>query len=217
MRRFVVIGLGNFGMGVALGLARLGQKVTAVDADPDKARDAQAEVDQALVADATDRDTLAAMGIAQADTAVVSLGGHLDASILAVLHLSHLGVREILAKALTPEHAEILSRVGATRVIFPEKETARRVALRLSSRGVLDYLTLDSEFSVLELAPSSAMVGKTLAELDLGRTAGVQVLAVRELVPERVLIAPDGGQVVKDSDILVVLGTEDSLRKLQES
>ena len=217
MRRFVVIGLGNFGMGVALELARLGQKVTAVDANPDKARDAQAHVDQALVADATERESLEAIGTAGADAAVVSLGGRLDTSILAVLHLSRLGVREIVAKALSSEHAEILSRVGATRVIFPEKETARRVALRLSSRGVLDYLTLDSGFSVVELAPSRAMVGRTLADLDLGRRVGVQVLAVRELVPERIVIAPSGAQVLKDSDILVVLGAEAALRKLRES
>lgn len=217
MRRFAVIGLGNFGMALALELARLGQRVIAVDSDPDRARDAQAHVHQALVANGTDRDNLVAMGIDEVDVVAVSLGGNMDAAILAVLHLSRLGVPEIVAKALNEDHAEILTRVGATRVVFPEKEMALRVAERLSSRNVLDYLSLSSGFSVIELAPSKNLVGKSLAELELGRRFGVQVLAVKELVPERIVIAPSADQVFKDSDILVVMGTEDALRRLREA
>lgn len=217
MKRFAVIGLGNFGMALAVELARLGQKVIAIDVNPDKARDAQAHVDQALVADATDRENLVAMGIHEIDVATVSLGGRMDTSILVVLHLSQLGVQEIVAKALNEEHAEILARVGATRVVFPEKDMARRVSQRMGSRSVLDYLTVASGFSVMELAPSKEMVGKSLAELELGRRAGVQVLAVKELVPERVVIAPSAAQVVKDSDILVVMGPDTAIQQLKEA
>jgi len=217
MKRFAVIGLGNFGMALAVELARLGQKVLAIDTNPDKARDAQAHVENALVADATERENLRAMGIEKVDVATVSLGGRMDTSILVVLHLSQLGVPEIVAKALNEEHAEILSRVGATRVVFPEKDMAQRLSQRMGSRSVLDYLTLASGLSVMELAPSKEMVGKSLAELALGQRAGVQVLAVKELVPERVVIAPSASQVVKDSDILVVMGPDAAIEKLKET
>jgi len=217
MRRVGVIGLGNFGMALALELSRLGLRVTAVDANPDKARDAQAHVDQALVADATDRESLAAMGLDKVSGAVVSLGGRMENSILAVLHLSRLGVQEIVAKALHEDHAEILARVGATRVVFPEKDMAQRLARRLGSRSVLDYLSLSSGLSVLELAPTKEMVGRSLANLALGSRTGVQVLAIKELVPERVIIAPSAEQVVKDSDILVVMGPDAQIAKLREA
>lgn len=217
MRRVGVIGLGNFGMALALELARLGLRVTAVDANPDKARDAQAHVDQALVADATDRGSLEAMGMGKLAAAVVSLGGRMENSILAVLHLSRLGVKEIVAKALHEDHAEILGRVGATRVVFPEKDMAERIARRLSSRSVLDYLSLSSGLSVLELAPTKQMVGRSLADLALGSRSGVQVLAIKELVPERIVIAPSAEQVVKDSDILVVMGPEEQIARLREA
>ncbi len=216
MKHYAVIGLGNFGMALALELAKLGKRVTAVDSNPDRAREAQTLVRQALVADATDRANLVAMGLGSVDTAVVSLGGNTAAATLVVLHLSRLGVAEIVAKTLDEDHAEILARVGATRVVFPEKDMAQRVAERLSSENVLDYLTLSSEFTVVELAPSTKMVGKTLAELDLSRRYGVQVLAIKELVPDRTLIALRGGMVIKDSDILILMGTEEALRRLRE-
>ncbi len=216
MRRYAVIGLGSFGMPLALELSRLGQRVTAIDANPERARDAQAQVHQALVADATDRDNLRAMGVEQVDAAVVSLGGHAEAAVRVVLHLTRLGVREIVAKCLDEEHGEILSRVGATRVVFPERDMATRVARRLHSRSVLDYLSLASGFSVVELAPTTKQIGKRLAELSLGQEQGVQVLAVKELVPERVVSAPAAEFVVKDSDILVVMGPEDAVRAMQE-
>jgi len=217
MKRFAVIGLGNFGMALARELARLGQKVYAIDANPDKARDAQMHVNQAMVADATELENLVAMGIKKVDAAIVSLGGRMDVATTVVLHLTKLGVPQIVAKALNEDHAEILKRVGATRVIFPEKQAAARAAERLSSRNVLGYLTLSSGFSVVELAPSINIVGKTLEQLDFSRKYGTQVLAVKEIVPERTIIAPGPDRVIKDSDVLVVMGPEEELRKLKET
>lgn len=217
MKRFAVIGLGRFGMALAAELSRLGERVTAVDVDPDKARHAQAFVTQALVADATIRENLSAIGVDRADVAAVSLGDRMDAAILVVFHLTYLRVSEIIAKAVNEDHAEILSRVGATRVVYPEKEMALRMAQRLSSRNVLDYLSLSSGFHVVELAPSKKFVGRSLAELDLARKYGVQVLAVKELVPDRTAIAPSASQVIKDSDILVVMGPDEAVRKLREA
>lgn len=216
MRRFGVIGLGNFGMALALELARLGQHVTTIDTDPDKAREAQLHVEQALVADATDASALHAVDFGRLDVAVVSMGADLYGCVQTVLHLSRMGVREIIAKAFDEDHGEVLSRVGATRVVYPEKEMAERTADRLRTTNVLDHLTLAPGYSVAEIAPPGAFVGKSLADLDLGRTYGVQVLAVHELVPERVILIPRAEQVIKDSDILVLMGDEGALRRLEE-
>lgn len=216
MGRVGVLGLGNFGMALAVELARLGLRVTAVDANPERAREAQAHVAQALVADATDPEALAALGVDEMDAVMVSLGGRLETSILAVLHLSRLGVGQIVAKALSEDHAEILTRVGATRVVFPEKDMAYRLAMRLTSRTVLDYLSLSSGLSVVELVPTRRMAGRSLAQLDLGQETGVQVLAVRERAPGRVAIAPGADHVVNEGDILIVMGPEEQIARLRE-
>lgn len=217
MTPFAVIGLGKFGMALARELSRLGKPVTAVDADPAKTREAQSFAQQAFTADATRRRSLVAMGLADAEVAVVSLGGEMDRASQGVLHLHDLGVSKIVAKALTEAHATMLARIGASEIVFPEQEMAFRLAEQLGSQHVLNYVPLGSGFAVLEMAAPGAWVGRTLAELDVGRAFGIQVLALRELVPERTSVAPPAGQTVKDSDVLVVLGPDaaiDRVRKL---
>lgn len=216
MTRFAVIGLGTFGMALAEELARLEERVTALDADDEKVSHAQSFVDTAVVADAKDFTTLKALGIGEMDVAAVSLGGDAGATTLVALHLTRLGVPLIIAKALNEDHGEILSRVGVHRVVFPEKEMAMRVAGRLASANVMDYLSVGKGLSMLELAPPSSFVGKALSDLNLARAYGVQVLAVKELVPERVNLIPGPEYVVKDSDILLVSGSEENLAKVGE-
>ncbi|MBE0617501.1 MAG: TrkA family potassium uptake protein, partial [Proteobacteria bacterium] len=215
MRRFAVIGLGKFGMALAEELTRLGQQVTAIDADPDKAREAQAFVHQAYVADATRRTSLVSMGLAEVDVGVVSLGEKMDRASLGVLHLSELGVPHIAAKALNQEHASMLARMGAHQVVFPEREMAFRLAERLGSQHVLSYVPLRSGFAVLEVAAPAAWTGRGRGRPAPGRAFGVQVLAVRELVPERTIVSPRPDQVVKDSDALVVLGPDAAIDRVR--
>ncbi|MBI5014647.1 MAG: TrkA family potassium uptake protein [Deltaproteobacteria bacterium] len=128
-----------------------------------------------------------------------------------------MGVGEIIAKAFDQEHGEILARVGATQVVYPEKEMAERTAERLRADNVLDHLSLAPGYSVAEIAPPAGFIGKSLGDLDVGRRYGVQMLAVRELVPERVTLIPRADQVIKDSDILILMGDESALRRLEES
>ncbi|MBI5441668.1 MAG: TrkA family potassium uptake protein [Deltaproteobacteria bacterium] len=215
MTQFAVVGLGKFGMALAEELTRLGQGVIAVDANPEKTRDAQALVRQAFTADATQRPALVSMELGKVDVAVVSLGQRMDWAALAVLHLSELGVPQIVAKALNEEHAAMLTRLGASHVVFPEKEMAYRVAEQLGSRHILSYLPLDADFAILELATPAAWIGRSLAALDPGRAFGIQVLAVRELLPERTIVPPGGDLVLKDSDVLVVLGPEKMLSRVR--
>lgn len=212
-----VIGLGQFGTSLALELKTLGHHVTAMDLDPKAVARVQDVVDQAVVADATDRTTLEELGLDLVEAAVISLGQHLGSSILTTLHLKELGVGRIVAKAISPEHEKILKRVGAGEVVYPERDAAQRLARSLADPNLLDFLPIGDEFSVAELAPPAVLVGKTLLELDLRKNYGVNVIAVRELVPERthLVIAPD--YVIKDSDVLVVAGRQEDLARLREA
>lgn len=212
-----VIGLGNFGASLARRLTELGHHVSVVDTDPKAVNRISDAAEQAVVADATDRLTLEEIGINLVDAAVVSLGDNLGASIMVTLHLKEMKIKRIVAKAINPDHEKILKRVGATEVVFPERDVALRLADTLSHPNLLDYLPIGQDFSVAELAPPPEFVGKTIMQLDLRRSHRLNVIAVRELVPERisVIIAPD--YVVKDSDILVVVGRREDIEKLHKS
>lgn len=209
-----IIGLGNFGSSLARRLAEAGQHVSVIDTDPKALARVQDVVEQAVAADATDRAVLEELGIDLVDAAVVSLGDDLGASILVTLHLREMKIKRIVAKAVSPEHEKILKRVGANEVVFPERDMALRLAGTLADPNLLDYLPIGQEYSVAELAPPRSFIGKTLVELDLRRNFGINVIAVRELVPERlvVLIQPDF--VIKDSDVLIVVGKQEDIERL---
>jgi trk system potassium uptake protein len=212
-----IIGLGNFGASLARRLAETGQHVSVIDTDPKALAKVQDVVEQAVAADATDRAVLEELGIDLVDAAVVSLGDDLGASILVTLHLREMRIKRIVAKAVSPEHEKILKRVGANEVVFPERDMALRLAGILADPSLLDYLPIGQEYSVAELAPPRAFIGKTLVDLDLRRNYGINVIAVRELVPERlvVLIQPDF--VIKDSDVLIVVGKHEDIEKLNKA
>ncbi len=210
-----VIGLGQFGSALARELKTLKHHVTAMDSDPKAVSRVQDVVDQAVVADATDRNLLEELGVGLVDAAVISLGDNLGASILITLHLKEMGVNHIVAKAISPEHEKILKRIGAGEVVFPERDAAERLSRSLTDPNLLDYLPIGDEFSVAELAPADPLVGKTLAELDLRKHYGVNVIAVRELVPERTHLVVEPEYVVKDSDVLVVAGRQEDLERLR--
>jgi trk system potassium uptake protein TrkA len=209
-----VIGLGNFGTALARRLYELGHQVSALDTKSKALTMVQDYADQAVAADATDRAVLEELGLGLADAAVVSLGDNMAASILVTLHLKEMKLKRIIPKAISPEHEKILKRVGATEVIFPERDAAERLATSLVHPNLLDYLPLGGEFSVAEVAPISEWVGKTLVDVSLRSKYNVNVIAIRELVPERmtVLIRPD--YRIKDSDVLVVLGRQEDIQKL---
>jgi len=214
MIKFAIIGLGSFGGNVAKTLYEKGHEVLAIDKDTHKIEAAKSFSSHAVIMDSVDKESLEAVGIREMDVVVVSLGPEMEASILTVLHLSELGVKRIVAKALTEDHAKILEAIGATEVIYPEKDMAVRTALRLMSPNIMECLPLLSGISIQEIAPPEKFIGKSLKELDLRNKFGIQVIAVRELVPERTVYVPRADFVVKDSDVLIVMGDEKKLEKL---
>jgi trk system potassium uptake protein TrkA len=212
--KFAVIGLGSFGSNVARTLYERGHEVLAIDKDKSKVEEAKSFSSHAVITDASETENLQALEVKGMDVVVVSLGEAMEASILTVLHLHEMGAKRIVAKASTEDHGKILEAVGATEVINPEKDMAIRTALRLTSPAILESLPLMSGISIQEIAPPERFIGKSLKEIDLRNKFGVQVIAVRELVPERTVYVPKADFVIKDSDILIVMGDEKKLEKI---
>lgn len=212
--RFAIIGLGSFGSYLARTLYEKGHEVLVIDKDKDKVEEAKDFSSQAVWMDSADKESLQALGVKDVDVVVVSLGPEMEPSILTVLYLHELGVNRILAKALSPDHGKILEAIGATEVIYPERDMAMRLAQRLSSRNVLEYLPLAENISIQEIVPPEAFIGKKLRDLDLTNRYRVQVIAVRQLVPDRLIFIPGADFVIKDSDVLVVMGEEENIAEL---
>lgn len=212
--RFAVIGMGSFGSNVAHTLFELGHEVLAVDNDTAKVDSVKDFVSHAVHMDAASKENLQALQMEDLDVVVVSLGPQMEPSILAVLYLHEMGAKRIIAKALTEDHGKILDSVGATEVIYPEKDMAVRTAQRLSSPNVLECLPLLSGISIQEIAPPDKFIGKSLRQLDLRNKYGIQVIAVKEIIPEKTTLVPAADFIIKDSDILIIMGEEKALARI---
>ena len=217
MKQFAIIGLGNFGYYLAKHLYRKGYEVLVVDIDPKQVQAVRDDISQAIVADATDRTVIESLGVKDMDVAVVCIGSILSNSILATLTLKDIGVKRIYAKAITEPHGRILYKVGADEVFFPEKDLAISLAERLHNPNMLDYLPFLEGYSIIELVPPRGYIGKSLKDLNLTNRFGVQLVAIKEVVPDRLNLIPKAQTVLKDSDIMIILGPNDSLDKLQKS
>ncbi|MDT7870975.1 MAG: TrkA family potassium uptake protein [Thermocrinis sp.] len=211
-RTFGVIGLGRFGYHVARTLAQGGAEVIACDVDEEKVREISEYVSLAYVLDATDAKALKESGIANVDTAVVSIGENIEASILIVVQLKELGVKEIVAKAVNPLHGKVLEKLGVDRVVYPEKEMAIRVAHSLLAGEFIEEIPIGEKHSLFELKAFDFMLGKTLRELDVRKRFGVSVLAIKR--GENLIVNPMGDEKILPGDILVVLGTTEQLSSM---
>ena len=215
-KRACVIGLGQFGRQLAVEFARHAE-VLAIDSDQKVVNEIAERVHKAYCMDARDSSGLAAIVNAQVDEAVVALSQNMEASILAVLHLKRIGVKRIHAKARNRDHAQILEAVGADNVVFPERETARRLVRQVLDPNLLDFVPISQDHSVVQLAPPKEFVGVALKDLDLRRRHGVFVIAVKSLVPEQTHFLPGPDYVVKDDEILVLIGKHESLQSVSRS
>jgi trk system potassium uptake protein len=199
----VVIGLGRFGGQVAESLLRLGHDVLGVDEDAAIVQRWSDELTHVVQADATDEDALLQVGIREFSRAVVGIGSDIEASVLTVLALSELGVRDIWAKAISVKHGKILRSVGAHHVIYPEAEMGERVAHLITSR-MLDFIELDDGFAIAKTRPPREAAGRTLAEANLRAKYGVTVVGVKEHGSDFVFALPE--TVVPESGVLIVAG-----------
>jgi len=211
--RVCVLGLGQFGQELAVDFAR-DCEVLALDGNQAAIDTIANRVHKALCLDVRDFRALASVVNSQFDEAVVCLSQNMEASILAVLHLRKIGVKRIHAKARNKDHAEILEAVGADNIVFPERDTARRLTRQVLNPNLLDFVPLTEDYSVMQIAPREDMCGRSLKELDLRRRDGVFVIAVKEIVPGNTVFLPSPDFVIKASDVLITIGHPDQLKTM---
>lgn len=213
VRRFVVVGLGNFGFGLVEMLHARGHDVIAIDMDEAKVERARRFATRSVSIDATTAAALERQGAAGADAAVVSVGTDIAGSVLAVMALMELGVGEIYAKAVSSDHAKILDRLGVSEVIRPERETALRLATRLSMR-LLNYMPIATGYSMQEMPTPDAFIGETLLDLKLPQRFNVSVVAIHDVLSDTLHAPPAADYVLKDSDTILVVGSDEALAEL---
>ncbi|MBO8129458.1 MAG: TrkA family potassium uptake protein [Peptococcaceae bacterium] len=213
MKQFAVIGLGRFGASVATTLARMGFEVLAIDRDEDRVNHIMDEVTHAVQADALDDNVLKSLGIRNFDVVIVAIGEDIQASILVTVMLKDLGVVNVVAKARTELHGRVLKKVGADKVVFPERDMGVRLARGLVSKNILDQIELSPDFSILELVAPPVFAGKTLIESGIRRKYGVTILAIRR--GNDVILSPGAQQKIEEGDVLVAVGRNDRLKALE--
>ena len=214
MKSYIVIGLGRFGSELATKLYECGEEVLAVDTDEtivDKIAD---RVTRAVAADARDVDVLEKLGAENFDRAVVAVGSDLGASALITMNLKTLNVPFIMCKARDDTYREILEKLGADRVIIPEREVADKLALGLTHAGVMEYIELSEEFGIVEMEPAGEWIGRTIRELELRSRYGANVIAIRR--GDAIQIPPDINTPVTADQIMVMLGSYEMLEKLKK-
>ncbi|HOI74324.1 MAG TPA: TrkA family potassium uptake protein [Syntrophales bacterium] len=215
MKRVIVIGLGIFGFNIAKELFEHGFEVIAVDKSKDAVQRIRDYATKAVLADGTDRDIMDMIGIQEDDLVIVSFGEDLAASTLITLHLKQLGVKTIITKAVSEDHKLILERVGATEAIIPEKVMAAKLARSLRYPNVLDYIPLSDDYMISEIAPPSGFLGKSIGELQLRGRYNIEVIAVRDVLTDRISMVPTAGYVLKDGEALVVVGRDRDIEKIK--
>jgi trk system potassium uptake protein TrkA len=215
VKRVVVIGLGIFGFHIAKELYEKGMEVIAIDKSKEVIQKIKDSCSKAVVADAREKEVLEAIGIQEDDTVIVSFGEDLSASTLLTLHLKELNVKRIIVKAPSEDHKRILQKVGATEVIIPEREMAAKVARSLISPNVIDYIPISEDYNISEIAPPASFIGKSIAELNLRKRYHIEVIAIRDVLSDRITLVPQASSVIKDSDILVVIGKDPDIQKIK--
>ena len=213
MKSYVVIGLGRFGSEVARKLCQQGCEVLALDVRSDLVQQIAGDVTHAVVGDGRDKEVLKALDAGSFDCAIIAIGDDLAASVLTTMNLKELGVPYIICKASDETHREVLKKLGADKVVIPEKEQAARLAKSLSSRNVLDYIELSEDYGIIEVPAPKRWQNKSLKELNVRAKLGVNIIAVES--GKATYVSPPAEYQVFKGDVMVVLGDNKSLEAVQ--
>jgi trk system potassium uptake protein TrkA len=216
MGQYAVIGLGNFGYQVATLLYQKGNDVLAIDTDESKIEQIKDKVTEAVVANAGKKEVLSQLITSDIDVVVVSLGERIEASIIITLYLKELGIKNIIVKASSDEQAKVLNMIGATEIIFPEREIANKLANTLTNPNMIDYLPLATGYSVVEVAPLKEFIGSTLMELQLPSNYHIQIIAIKDVLTDTINFIPSANYRLKDSDMLVLVGKDEDLKRFEK-
>lgn len=214
MKSFAIIGIGRFGESVAKTLAELGNEVMAIDKSPERIQEISEYVTHAVEADIMDETILKELGLRNFDVIIVSIGSDREASIMATLLAKEVGVKKVIAKAQDEIHGKVLKKVGADKVIFPERDMGTRLAHNLTSNNILDYIELSPDFSILEIKTLKSWVNKSLKDLQIRNEYGVNVIAIKD--GKNINISPIADDIIRENDIIIIIGDAKAIKKVEE-
>lgn len=212
-KNYVVVGCGRFGSSVAMTLYELGNDVLAIDENEEIIQNISDKVTHAVQADCTDENALKSLGIRNFDVAVISIASDIQASIMATLIVKEMGVPYVLCKAMNERQAKVLYKIGADRVVFPERDMGVRVAHNLVSQNIIEYIELDPDYSIAEITLPSKWVGKSMEELKLRAKYGINVIAFKR---NKVIdISPEPQETFRAKDLLIVVGKNENIEQIE--
>lgn len=214
MKSFIVMGCGRFGQTCAKTLESLGNEVMVVDENYDKIKHIGDAVTVAVQCDITDEQAMEEIGLSNFDVAIIAIGSSITAAIMGTMLAKEAGIPYILSKAPSPREGAILQKVGADKIIYPEVDMAIRVAHNLTSKNILDYFQISPKYSMVEEKIHGSWVGHSLEDLDIRNKMEITVVAVER--GDDIIVSPAGDTVLEDGDILVVLGTNEKVKELEE-
>lgn len=208
-KEFAVIGLGRFGGSIVDELREMDVDVLAIDINAERVKDFQDIATESVIADTTEEQVLNDLGLRNFDHVVVAIGDNIQSSILTTLLLKDIGVKKVTVKAQSAYHARVLDKIGADFVVHPERDMGRRIAHKLVSNSVLDYLELGGEYSVVEYLASEKLIGRSILALDIRAEFGISIIAIKR--DDDIIVSPDPSLKILAADVLITIGNEEDL------
>lgn len=213
-KEFAVIGLGRFGGSIVEELRELDVDVLAIDVNAERVKDFQDIATESVIADTTEEQVLKDLGLRNFDHVVVAIGDNIQSSILTTLLLKDLDVNKVTVKAQSSYHARVLEKIGADFVVHPERDMGRRIAHKLVSNSVLDYLELGGEYSVVEYLANDKMIGRSILDLDIRAEYGISIMAIKR--DDDIIVSPDPAVKILAGDVLISIGNDDDLNYFEK-
>lgn len=214
MKQFLIIGCGRFGSSCAEQLTKLGNEVIAIDKKEDVIDEVSKYVTHAASIEYVNEEVLESLGAKNVNVAIIAISSNFEQAILSVVACKNLGIPEVIVKAKDKIHADVLTQIGADKVVIPESDSAVRLARSLSSNQIFDYIEFDEKYSIVELVPKKDWVGKSLNELSLRTDFGINIIAINNM--ERTIVNPEANYVITDTDYLIVAGENEDLERLTQ-
>ncbi len=226
MKKFITIGLGNFGFNISKVLVENGCEVLGVDTSSETVEHAKDFITHAIIADATNKDVIDSLSLQDYDAAIVSIGQDMARSILISLYLIENKIPKIIVRGISEDHGKILKLIGVSDVIFPEQDMAVRLANKLSLKNAVDYLPIGEDYSIVEVIPPKSFLGKTLKELQIATKFNCQVIGLKTIVDlgdsiditdkkGTMKIAPTANDMITEDSVLIIIGKDKDIESIQ--
>lgn len=213
-KQIIVIGAGRFGSSFAKEAESLGHQVVLIDINKDRIDSLADEVTHAVAGDVRIEESLDSLGISNFDIAVVAIASDYQASVMATIVCKEMGISTIVAKARDELHAKVLKKIGATKTVFPERDSALRLAHSITNRNIMDFITLSDEYDLVEVLPLQKWIGRSIIENDIQKKYGLNIIAIKE--GDDVILNPKRDHMIKANSILTILGHKKNIQKFEQ-